>query len=94
MWHINQYLNKNDQIPILCVEDSVQHFHRQRQVGADMKYERPSQSRFEKNVIAGALIAGWGWESPAIKTSGCGKQESPSRKSKPARTHKQHHENG
>jgi F-type H+-transporting ATPase subunit b len=37
-------------------------------VGADMKYEKPSRCRFEKNVIAGALIASWGWESPAIKT--------------------------
>ena len=58
-----------------------------------MKYERPSRCRFEKNVIAGALIAGWGWESPAIKTSGCGKQESPARKSKPAREDKHQYKN-
>jgi hypothetical protein len=58
-----------------------------------MKHETPSRCRFEKNVIAGALIAGWGWESPAIKTSGCGKQEIPARKSKTAQKQKQYRKN-
>jgi hypothetical protein len=33
-----------------------------------MKQEKLSKFRFEKNVIAGAVIGSWGWNAPG---SGC-----------------------
>ncbi|MBT6920317.1 MAG: hypothetical protein HN985_11395 [Planctomycetaceae bacterium] len=58
-----------------------------------MKYESQSRCSFEKNVIGRAFVARWGWESPAIRTSGCGKQAAPVRKSKRAREDRHHYKN-
>ena len=60
-----QKLNKKGK---LGVEHQNSTVHSSRRVILGMKTEKLSKVRFEKNVIAGAVIGSWGWNTPG---AGC-----------------------
>jgi len=68
-----QKLNKKGKVGVEHQNSTV---HSSRRISLGMKQEKLSTFRFEKNVIAGAVIGSWGWNTLG---AGCEEQAQSSK---------------